>query len=147
MWDAPLASFQAVPETAVRGVRDAFLFYFVHRNQHHNSDINNIFQLPHLGASHVCVLTRHDLGPALDSVLRVRQQLLHNPHLASLLSLERHSSSQQPFFCCSFFRPAWLRRLKRCTFLRSRYSTNVSFASSHRHVPKRSIIHTSIRPK
>ena len=116
-------------------------------NQHHNSDINNIFQLPHLGASHVCWLDWRALGPALDSVLRVRQQLLHNPHLSSLLSLERHSSSQQPFCFCSFFRPAWLRRLKRCTFLRSHYSTYVSFASSDRHVPKRSIIHTSIHPK
>ena len=103
MWDSPLASFQGVPETAVRGVRDAILFYLVHRNQHHNSDINNIFQLPHLGASHICWLDWRALGPALDSVLRVRQQLLHNPHLASLLSLERHFSSQQPFFVVLFF--------------------------------------------
>ena len=38
MCDSPLASFQAIPETAVRSVRDAFLFYLVHRNQHHDKD-------------------------------------------------------------------------------------------------------------
>jgi len=42
MCDSPLASFQAIPETAVRSVRDAFLFYLVHRNQHRDKDTNSI---------------------------------------------------------------------------------------------------------
>ena len=43
-------------------------------NQHHENDINSIFQLPHLGAPcntpQVCGLALRTLGPAFDSILR-----------------------------------------------------------------------------
>ena len=45
-------------------------------NQHHENDINSIFQLPHLGAPQACGLALRTLGPAFDSILLVRRQLL-----------------------------------------------------------------------
>ena len=62
-------------------------------NQHHENDINSIFQLPHLGAPQVCGLALRTLGPAFDSILLVRRQLLRTPYQPFLLPSERYSSS------------------------------------------------------
>ena len=54
-------------------VRSCLAFIY---NQHHENDINSIFQLPHLGAPQACGLALRTLGPAFDSILLVRRQLL-----------------------------------------------------------------------